>query len=90
MAKVAISPVGKRIVVTPEAVEEKTKSGIILTGTSAKEKPERGTVVAVGEKLDGVNVGDTVAFAKYTAEEVKVGEQVYYVVKHEDVVAVIN
>lgn len=88
--KSKLQPVGKRIVVKPESVEEKTKSGIILTGASTKEKPERGEVVAVGEKLEGVNVGDTVVFAKYSAEDVKVGDEQYFVVKHDDVVAVIK
>jgi chaperonin GroES len=88
--KNTVQPVGKRIAVKPEAVEEKTKSGIILTGSSTKEMPGRGEVVAVGEKLDGVTVGDTVVFAKYAAEDVKVGDEQYYVVKHEDVVAVIK
>jgi chaperonin GroES len=85
-----VVPVGKRIVVLPEALEEKTKSGIIIPDTAKKEKPARGTVVAVGEKLDGVSVGDTVVFSKYAAEEVHVDEDTYLVIKHEDVVAVVQ
>lgn len=90
MAKTPLVPVGKRIVVRPAVQEETTKSGIILAATSQKEKPERGTVVAVGETLDGVAVGDTVVFAKYGYDEVNVGDDTYYVIKHDDVVAVIK
>lgn len=84
-----IVPVGKRIVVRPEQKEDTTKSGIIVASTT-KERPERGTVVAIGEALEGVKVGDTVVFSKYGYDEVKVNGDDYYVIKHDDVVAVIK
>lgn len=90
MAKQTIQPIGKRVLVTPVSAEEKTKSGIIIPDTARKEKPERGTVVAIGEKIDGVTVGDTIVFSKYGYDEIKIDGIEYYVVKHDDIVAVIK
>jgi chaperonin GroES len=89
MAKTPLTPVGKRIVVQPATPEEVTKSGIIIPDSAKKERSAQGKVIAIGEKLEGVTVGNTVFFAKYGPEEVHVGNEVYFVVEHKDVVAVL-
>ena len=68
MAKVKVRPLGDRVLVEPAPAEEKTVSGIIIPDT-AKEKPQRGSIVAIGTgKKDEpltVKVGDTVLYGKY-------------------------
>ena len=82
---VKLQPLGDRVVVQPAEREETTKSGIVLPDT-AKEKPQRGTVIAVGEGRrddDGdripmdVKVGDKVLFAKYAGTEFKLEDEEY-------------
>ena len=74
MSQVNIKPLADRVLVQPEAAEETTASGIIIPDT-AKEKPMRGKIVAVGNgKKDEpltVNVGDTVLYGKYAGTEFK-------------------
>jgi chaperonin GroES len=93
-----IHPLGDRVVVKPAAKEEVTKSGIVIPDT-AKEKPQEGTVVAIGSGrlLDNgerapldVNVGDRVLFAKYGGTEFKLDGQEYLVLKENDLLAVIG
>ena len=92
-----IKPLGERVVVKVLESEEKTKSGIVLPDT-AKEKPQKGTVLAVGpgKVLDNgqklpleVKVGDKVLFAKYAGTEVKLDETEYMVLKETDILAII-
>ena len=92
-----IKPLSDRVVVKPEAVEEKTASGIILPDT-AKEKPQEGTVVAVGSgKISDsgnaikmtVKVGDKVLYGKYSGTEVTVGNQDYLIMKENDIFAIL-
>ena len=72
---VNIKPLADRVLIEPVAAEQKTASGIIIPDT-AKEKPQRGKVVAVGNgKVDEpltVNVGDTVLYGKYAGTEINV------------------
>ena len=95
----AIKPLGDRILLKVLEAEEKTKGGIYLPDT-AKEKPQEGKVIAVGEgkilkdgtrKKPEVKVGDIVLFGKYSGTEVstKEGEE-YLIVKEEDVLAIIT
>ena len=93
-----IQPLGDRVVVKPSAKEEVTRSGIVIPDT-AKEKPQEGTVVAVGSGrlLDNgdrapvdVHVGDRVLFAKYGWTEFKLDGQEYLVLKENDILAVIG
>lgn len=93
-----IEPLADRVVIKPLEAEEKTKGGIILPDT-AKEKPQKGEVVAVGKgKLldDGtvksleVKVGDKVLFGRYSGTEVKVDEEEYLILKEEDILAIIK
>src|SRR2546430_16969342 len=93
-----IRPVGDRVVVKPAAKEEITKSGIVIPDT-AKEKPQEGTVIAVGSGrlLDNgdraaidVREGDRVLFAKYGGTEFKMDWQEYMVLKESDILAIIG
>jgi chaperonin GroES len=92
-----IKPLGDRVVIKVKEEEETTKSGIVLPG-SAKEKPQEGTVIAVGsgEIVDGKKValevkeGDTVIYSKYAGTEVKVGTDEYLVLKQNDILAIVE
>lgn len=96
--KISISPLGDRVVVEPASREEVSASGIIIPDTARQEKPERGTVVAVGPgKFDDgvltpmtVKVGDKVLFSKYGFDEVKVDGVEYYILSESSVLAVIT
>ncbi|HYB02045.1 MAG TPA: co-chaperone GroES, partial [Ktedonobacteraceae bacterium] len=92
-----IRPVGDRVVVKPSAKEEVTKSGIVIPDT-AKEKPQEGTVIAVGSGrlLDNgdrapidVREGDRILFAKYGGTEFKLDGEEYLVLKENDILAII-
>ncbi len=93
-----LKPLGDRLVVKPATREEMTKSGIVLPDT-AKEKPQRGTVLAAGQgRLDDdgdripmeVQVGDQVIFAKYAGTEFKLDEDDVLILSEKDVLAVVN
>jgi len=75
MSKLSIKPLADRVVIEPAVAEEKTAFGIIIPDT-AKEKPQRGTVVAVGSgKKDEpltVKVGDSVLYGKYSGTEINI------------------
>ena len=86
-------PYGDRILVKPGKPEEMTSFGLIIPDT-AKEKPEQGTVVAVGpgKKNDegklvplGVKVGDRIMFSKYGYDEVKINGTEYYLIREESI-----
>lgn len=95
-----ITPLGDRVLVKPVLVENEkvTDSGIIIPETVNKEKPEQGTVVAVGEgRWEGgkrvpvsVKVGDEVVFSRYGYEEVKIDGKEYYILKEENILAIIK
>ncbi|HLU45898.1 MAG TPA: co-chaperone GroES [Natronosporangium sp.] len=96
--KVAIKPLEDRIVVQAIEAETTTASGIVIPDT-AKEKPQEGTVLAVGPgRVDDngkripidVKVGDTVLYSKYGGTEVKYGGEEYLVLSARDVLAVIE
>ena len=92
-----LTPLGDKVVLKAIKEEEKTKSGIILTG-EAKEKPQQAEVIAVGPGgvVDGkevkmeVAVGDKVIYSKYAGTEVKLENEEYIVVKQGDILAVIK
>jgi len=94
-----IRPLGDRVVVKPAEREEKTKSGIFLPDTATKERPQEGTILAVGEgrrddngKLVPMNVqaGDKVLFAKYAGTEFKVDDVDYLILAEKDILGVIQ
>ncbi len=91
---VTFKPVGNRVVVEPQESDEQMSAGGIYIPDTAKEKPQEGTVVAVGPgKLtdDGnrvpmeVSVGDTVVYSKYGGTEYKEGETEYLVLREDDI-----
>ena len=89
-----LQPLGDRLIVEVLEEEETTVSGIVLPDT-AKEKPQRGKVLAVGpgKYEDGklvpldVNVGDEVIYSKYGGTEIKVGTEDYLILRESDVLA---
>ncbi|MFP4438319.1 MAG: co-chaperone GroES [Chloroflexaceae bacterium] len=94
-----IRPLGDRVVIKPAEREEKTKSGIFLPDTATKERPQEGTILAVGEgrrddngKLVpmSVQVGDKVLFAKYAGTEFKVDDTDYLILAEKDILGVIQ
>lgn len=92
MAKVSIKPLADRVVIEPAPAEEKTAGGIIIPDT-AKEKPQKGTVVAAGPgKKDEpvtLKVGDTVLYGKYSGTEVTLGGKDYLIMREADVFATV-
>ena len=92
MTKLKIKPLADRVLVEPAQAEEKTAGGIIIPDT-AKEKPQKGTVVAVGPgKKDEpltVKVGDQVLYGKYAGTEITIDGTNYLIMRESDIVAVI-
>jgi len=92
MAEVKIKPLADRVLIEPMQAEEKTASGIIIPDT-AKEKPQKGTVIAVGpgtkdEKME-VKVGDVVLYGKYAGTELSINGKDYLMMRQTDILAVI-
>ncbi len=92
MSQVKLQPLADRVLVEPAAAEEKTASGIIIPD-SAKEKPQRGTIMAVGSgKKDEpmtVKVGDNVLYGKYAGTEITVEGKEYLIMRESDIFAVL-
>ena len=89
---VNIRPLADRVLVEPAAAEQTTSSGIIIPD-SAKEKPQRGHVVAVGPgKKDDpttVAVGDTVLYGKYSGTELQLEGKDYMIMRESDILAIL-
>jgi len=94
----SLRPLGDRVVIKPSAREEMTKSGIVLPDT-AKEKPQEGTILAVGpgkiledgkrETMD-VKKGDKVLYAKYAGTEFKIEGDDLLIVSQKDILAIVE
>ena len=92
-----LTPLGDKVVLKAIKEEEKTKSGIILTG-EAKEKPQQAEVIAVGPGgiVDGeevkmqVKVGDTVIYSKYSGTEVTLEDEDLIIVSQSDILAIVE
>lgn len=88
-----IKPLADRVVIQPVAAEEVTISGIIIPD-SAKEKPLRGTVLAVGpgtkDEAMELKVGDTVLYGKYAGTEVEIDNETVLIMRQNDVLAVVG
>jgi chaperonin GroES len=87
-----IKPLADRVLIEPMAAETKTASGIFIPDT-AKEKPQKGTVMAIGsgkkdEKMT-VKVGDTVLYGKYAGTELKLDGKDYLIMREDDILAII-
>jgi chaperonin GroES len=87
-----MKPINDRVVVKPAPAEEKTKGGIIIPDT-AKEKPQRGEIVAVGPGKEGkaltVKVGDIVLYGKYAGQEMNLEGQDYLIMREDDILVVL-
>jgi chaperonin GroES len=92
MSKVNITPLADRVLVEPAPAEEKTASGLYIPDT-AKEKPQKGIVVAAGTgKKDEpitVKVGDTVLYGKYAGTEISVEGKDYLIMRESDIFAIV-
>ena len=92
MSEVNIKPLEDRVLVEPQAAEEKTASGIIIPD-SAKEKPQGGKVIAVGPGTKditmGVKVGDSVLYGKYAGTELSLDGNDYLIMRQSDILAVV-
>ncbi|HOZ15279.1 MAG TPA: co-chaperone GroES [Tenuifilaceae bacterium] len=92
MSEVKIKPLADRVLILPMEAEEKTSSGIFIPDT-AKEKPQRGTIVAAGPGTKDVamevKVGDVVLYGKYAGTEISVDGKDYLIMKQSDVLAII-
>lgn len=87
MTKIKIQPLGARVLIKPIEQENKTSSGLLLPET-AKEKPQTGLVVAVGDDEDvKLKVNDKVLFAKYTGTDFKMDGGDYLLLESSDVLA---
>ncbi len=92
-----LKPLGDKVIVEQLDAEKKTKGGIIIPD-SAKEKPQRGKVLAVGEgKIEdgkkiplSVKTGDEILFSKYGGDEIKIDGKELKILKEEDILAVIE
>ncbi|MFZ1715224.1 MAG: co-chaperone GroES [Saprospiraceae bacterium] len=87
-----MKPINDRVIVKPAPAEEKTKGGIIIPDT-AKEKPQRGEVIAVGPGKDGnlmtVTAGDIVLYGKYSGQELNHEGQDYLIMREDDILVVL-
>jgi chaperonin GroES len=88
MAKINFKPLADRVLVEPASAEEKTASGIIIPDT-AKEKPQKGKIIAVGngtkENKITVKVGDQVLYGKYSGTELNINGVDYLIMKESDI-----
>jgi len=99
MSTINLTPLADRVVVKASEAEEKTASGIIIPD-SAKEKPQQGTIVAVGagkvSETDGkviplsVKVGEKVLYGKYSGTEVTVDGEDYLIMRESDIFAILK
>jgi chaperonin GroES len=90
--KLSVTPLHDRVIVQPAAAEQKTAGGIIIPDT-AKEKPQRGTVLAAGpgKKDEPVTVksGDVVLYGKYAGTEINVDGKDYLIMRESDILAIL-
>lgn len=96
--KLNLRPLSDRLVVEPQEKEEKTASGIILPET-AKEKPQKGTVLAAGPgRIDDdgkriemdVKTGDVVLYARFAGTEIKIDDRKLLILKESDILAIVE
>lgn len=98
LVKVNVSPRGDRVLIRPSEAEEKSKGGIVIPD-AAKEKPQEGTVIAVGpgklldngerSKMD-LKEGDVVLYGKWGGNDIKIDGEEYKVISEGDIIAVMN
>lgn len=92
MSEVKIKPLADRVLVEPMEAEEKTASGIFIPDT-AKEKPQKGTVVAVGPGTKDIPMevkkGDIVLYGKYAGTEINIDGKDFLIMKQSDILAIV-
>lgn len=97
--KIKLRPLGARVFVKPEKVDEKSKGGVYIPDTASKERPQMGKVLAVGPgKTDDdgkrvpmdVKVNDTIIFSKYAGTEIKVGTEDHLILAETDILAIVE
>lgn len=92
MSKINIKPLADRVLVKPLPAEKTTASGLIIPD-SAKEKQQKGTVIAIGNGLKDepmtVKIGDTVLFGKYAGTELVVDNTEYLIMRESDILAIV-
>ena len=90
--KLSVTPLHDRVIVKPAPAEEKTAGGIIIPDT-AKEKPQRGVVIAAGPgKKDepmSVKAGDTVLYGKYAGTEIQIDSYDLLIMRESDILAIV-
>ena len=93
MSKINITPLADRVIIKPAEAETTTASGIIIPDT-AQEKPQKGSVIAVGngtkENPTTLKAGDTVLYGKYAGTELKHEQEDYLIMKESDILAIIK
>jgi len=89
----SLKPINDRVVIKPGAADEKTKGGIIIPDT-AKEKPQKGKVVAVGPGKDDVKMtvkkGDTVLYGKYAGQELQYIGDDLLIMREDDILVILD
>ena len=89
----SFKPINDRVVVKPAPADEKTKGGIIIPET-AKEKPQRGEVIAVGPGKDGnkmtVKKGDKILYGKYAGQELAYEGEDYLIMREDDILVILK
>lgn len=87
-----MKPINDRVIIKPAAAEEKTKGGLLIPD-NAKEKPQRGEVIAVGpgkdDKKMSVAVGDTVLYGKYAGQEIAHEGNDYIIMREDDILVIL-
>lgn len=90
--KISITPLHDRVIVKPAAAEEKSAGGIIIPDT-AKEKPQRGQVIAAGpgkkDEPTTVKAGDVVLYGKYSGTEISIEGIDYLIMRESDILAIV-
>ncbi len=93
MGNIKVKPLADRVIIKPAPAEEKTAAGIIIPDT-AKEKPMRGEVIAVGQGTKDiemtVKVGDNVLYGKYSGTEINIDGEDYLIMKEADIYAIVQ
>ena len=91
MKKITINPIHSQILIQPEKPEQNTSTGIVLPENASADRPQQGTVVAIGtsEKIS-VKVGQKVIYTRYGGTEIKHDGQDYLLVANKDVLAIIG
>jgi chaperonin GroES len=95
---IKIKPLGKKVLVKPDKVEEKTAGGLVLPPSSTEgEKPETGVIIKLGEgTVKGkkvtfdVKVGDRIYFKKYSPDEIEVDSEKYFILDSDDILAILE